>query len=162
CGGASPWLILLAGVCQKLEVRPSMRIPKRTLVVGAASVALVSMVAVGFVALHGTSNAAGSPTTYVVAFNQQSGLPANVHQIAATAGSTIKTRIAEKGGIGVVSTKPDIAAQMGANTGVLAVDTETTTKLIDTVADRPSWASGTNNGGNGSATGSDAQTMPDP
>lgn len=94
--------------------------------------------------------------TWVVAFNQTSGLPANVDQMVKDAGGTITTRLPEIGGIGVQSDNPNFAAAMMANPQVKAADVATETKLIEPVAD-----SADNNGGTYSPPGPDPQPMPD-
>lgn len=115
-----------------------------------------------FLAVPAVKTHADVPTAYVVAFNQSSGLPANADQIVANAGGTITTRIPEIGGIEVSSTNPSFAAQVATDPSVKAADVATPTQLIDPVVDdSASSASGGNNGGNYSPTGSDAQPMPD-
>ncbi|MDX6369270.1 MAG: hypothetical protein QOG93_772 [Gaiellaceae bacterium] len=118
---------------------------------------LVSSVAVVALALTGGASGGSAAVHYTVAFNQQSGLPANVDQMVAAAGGTITARLPEIGGIGVVSDNPNFAQAIAANSTVKSADVSATTGLIDPVAD-----SADNNGGNASATGSDAQAMPDP
>src|SRR5438270_10338374 len=73
--------------------------------------------------------------TFVVAFSQQSGLPANVDQIIANAGGTITIRMPEIGGIGVTSSNPNFATQIAADPSVKAAGVATQTKLIDPVPD---------------------------
>jgi subtilisin family serine protease len=115
--------------------------------------------ALAVVALAAAGGAAGGNATvhYTVAFNQPSGLPANVDQMVAAAGGTIALKLPEIGGVGVDSDNPNFAQAIAANSTVKSADVSATTGLIDPVAD-----SADNNGGNASPTGSDAQAMPDP
>ncbi len=116
------------------------------------------------VALTAAGGAAGgsAPVQYTIAFNQQSGLPANVDQMVAAAGGKITTRVPEIGGIGVVSDNPNFAAEIAKDASVKAADVSATTGLIDPVADDATAQDSGNNGGTSSPTGSDAQAMPDP
>jgi len=107
------------------------------------------------------ASASAQSQTFVVAFNQSSGLPANVDQLVASAGGTIAIRLPEIGGIGVVSSNPNFAAQIAQDPSVKSADVATATQLIDPVLE-PSVNSSTNKGGNSSNTGSDSQPMPDP
>src|SRR5438477_12540680 len=67
---------------------------------------------------------------YVVAFNTPSGLPADVDKMVADAGGTIVERIPEIAGIGVLSSNPNFASAMSANSSVKAADLATTTSLF--------------------------------
>jgi subtilisin family serine protease len=97
--------------------------------------------------------------TWVVAFQQNDGLPSNVDSMVSAAGGTIVTKIPEIGGIAVSSSNPNFIAAIKANKQVKSADIATATQLIDPVD--PSEQSADNNGGNASPTGSDLQAMPD-
>jgi subtilisin family serine protease len=100
---------------------------------------------------------------YVIAFNQPNGLPNNVDQIVAAAGGTIVERVPEIGGVGVSSDNPDFLTKIAANSSVKSADVATQISLDPTWnRSDPTAASSTDNGGNASPTGSDAQPMPDP
>jgi subtilisin family serine protease len=101
-----------------------------------------------------------TPTTYVVAFSQSSGLPADTDQIVAAAGGIVTVRMPEIGGIGVTSSNPNFAAQIARSAEVKSADVATQTQIIDPVPE-PGITSASDNGGNYSPTGSDAQPMPD-
>jgi subtilisin family serine protease len=107
--------------------------------------------------------AAAASNHYTVAFNQPSGLPANVDQIISAAGGTIVERLPEIGGVGVVSDDPNFLTRLASESSVKAADVSAETSLDPTWnrAD-PAGDSSTNNGGTYSPTGSDAQPMPDP
>jgi subtilisin family serine protease len=96
---------------------------------------------------------------FTVAFNNASGLPANVDQMVAAAGGTITVRIPEIGGIGVESSNPNFAQDIAKSNTVRAAGVSAETGLID--PQDPSADSADNNGGNVTPTGSDAQPMPD-
>jgi subtilisin family serine protease len=110
-----------------------------------------------------TMASAQQPVTqqWVVAFNSQNSLPANVDKIVASAGGTINLRLPQIGGIGVVSSNPNFATDVAKDASVKSADIATETKLIDPVIE-PGITSATDNGGTYSPTGSDAQAMPDP
>jgi lantibiotic leader peptide-processing serine protease len=95
-------------------------------------------------------------TTYVVAFNQSSGLPADVDQIVSKAGGSITSRLPEIGGIAVESSDPNFAANVAKDSSVKAAGIATPTLLIDPIAD-----SADNNGGTYTPPGPDTQGMPD-
>jgi subtilisin family serine protease len=101
----------------------------------------------------------GSNQTYVVAFQNSSGLPDNVDAMVTAAGGTIVTKVPEIGGIAATSANPNFIAQITANASVKSADVATATALIE--PQDPTTSSSTNNGGNASPTGSDAQPMPD-
>ena len=118
---------------------------KGLLALAAAALAVVALSAAG------GAVGAGSATDYTVAFNSPNSLPSNVDQIVAAAGGTITTRIPQIGGIGVTSTNPNFAAQMGANTTVKAVGQSITTSIGPTMEqpsiDADAAAAGSSNGG---------------
>jgi lantibiotic leader peptide-processing serine protease len=97
--------------------------------------------------------------TWVVAFQQNDGLPSNVDNMVAQAGGTVVSKVPEIGGIAVSSSNPNFGATMKANKQVKAADIATATQLIE--PSDPSTASADNNGGNYTPTGSDTQAMPD-
>jgi lantibiotic leader peptide-processing serine protease len=135
-----------------------LRLVRLALAAAAATLAVVIVTA-------GAATGASGPVQYTVAFNQQSGLPANVDAMVAAAGGTITTRIPEIGGIGVTSSNPDFAAAIGADAQVKAVGQSAQTSLSPTM--EPSSldaqiAGAGNNGGTATPTGSDSQPMPDP
>lgn len=119
--------------------------------IGLAAVALVVTSAVG------ASNAGSQH--YTVAFNNPSGLPANVDKLVADAGGTIVERLPEIGGIGVESSNPDFAAAMAAYNSVKAADVSAIASVPEPLDFTTQDAD--NNGGTYSPTGSDAQPMPD-
>ena len=100
--------------------------------------------------------------TYSVAFNGN-GLPANVDKLVADAGGRIVLRIPEIGALGVESDNPNFAANISKNAQVRAADVAVETSLTPTWDNKNDLTadSSTNNGGNYSPTGSDAQPMPD-
>lgn len=96
---------------------------------------------------------------FTVAFTNASGLPANVDQLVKNAGGTIVERLPEIGGIGVESSNPNFAQDIGKSNTVKAAG-------LSAEASVPSdpdagIASADDNGGNVTPTGSDAQPMPD-
>jgi subtilisin family serine protease len=97
--------------------------------------------------------------TFVVAFQQNDGLPSNVDNMVAQAGGTIVTKIPEIGGIAVSSSNPNFIAAIKANKQVKSADIATATQLIEPADFTTETAD--NNGGNASPTGSDLQAMPD-
>ena len=97
--------------------------------------------------------------TFVVAFQQNDGLPNNVDSMVSAAGGSIVTKVPEIGGIAVSSSNPNFIAAMKANKQVKSADIATATQLIDPMG--PSEQSADNNGGNATPTGSDLQAMPD-
>lgn len=105
------------------------------------------------------SNAQTTTQSWVVAFHNANGLPANVDDIVAKAGGTIVAKAPEIGGLLATSSDPNFGAAMANNNSVLSSDIATSTQLIE--PSDPSTASADNNGGNYSPTGSDAQAMPD-
>jgi subtilisin family serine protease len=107
--------------------------------------------------------ATAAPTVhYVVAFNQPSGLPANVDKLIANAGGTIAERLPEIGGVGVLSDNPNFLANLAKESSVKAADVATEVSLTPTLyTGDPTASSATDNGGTYSPTGSDAQAMPD-
>jgi len=134
---------------------------QRSLVIQLATAfALVALFAlpasVGRAHTHSTSTS----TNYVVAFNQQSSLPANVDQLVANAGGTITVRLPEIGGIGVSSNSPNFAPDDAADPSVKSADVATQTKLPDPADEGTADTSGTssdNNGGTYSPAGPDPQ-----
>ena len=110
-----------------------------------------------------TIASAQQPVTrqWVVAFNSQNSVPANVDKIVASAGGTITLRLPQIGGIGVVSSNPNFATDIAKDASVKSADVATETKLIDPVIE-PGITSATDNGGTYSPTGPDSQPMPDP
>jgi len=108
--------------------------------------------------------ATAAPTHYVVAFNQPSGLPANVDKLIADVGGTVVERLPEIGGVGVLSENPNFVAEVRANSQVKAADLSTEINLDHTwMRDNDVGAdSATDNGGNYSPAGADPQPMPDP
>lgn len=104
-----------------------------------------------------TAFAQNTTRTYVVAFNQSSGLPANVDQIVTNAGGKITTRLTQIGGIAVESSDPDFATKVARDSSVKAAGIATPTQLIDPIAQDAD-----NNGGTYAAPGPDTQGMPDP
>src|SRR5947209_19370993 len=96
-----------------------------------------------------------SNQTYVVAFQNTSGLPSNVDDIVAAAGGTTIAKMPEIGGIAATSANPNFIAQVTANATVKSADVATATALIE--PQDPSTASADNNGGSYSPTGSDTQ-----
>ena len=108
-----------------------------------------------------TASAQQSSTRqWVVAFNQQNSLPANADKIVAAAGGTINIRLALIGGVGVLSSNPNFAADIAKDASVKSADIATATQLIDPIPE-PGVTSSTDNGGTYSPTGSDTQAMPD-
>src|SRR5690348_1424662 len=100
---------------------------------------------------------AQSSKTYVVAFNQQSGLPANVDQLVTSAGGKIVAKLPEIGGIEVTSSDANFISKIAKDSSVRAADEATPTQLIDPVAQDAG-----NNGGTFSPTGPDTDPrMPD-
>jgi hypothetical protein len=106
-----------------------------------------------------TQAQSSSTQTFVVAFQQNDGLPSNVDNIVSAAGGTIVTKIPEIGGIAVSSSNPNFIAAIKANKQVKSADIATATQLIDPID--PTEQSADNNGGNYTPTGSDTQAMPD-
>lgn len=127
-----------------------------------AAFALAFVCAVtGVCSAAGFASADPGPTLYSVAFNNASGLPANVDQIVANAGGTIVTRIPQIGGIGVESANPNFISAIQADSSVKAAGVAVTTSIPESngvTAD----AGSDNNAGTYSPTGSDSQVMPDP
>jgi hypothetical protein len=102
----------------------------------------------------------GTATTYVVAFQQNDGLPSNVDTLVSQAGGSIVTKVPEIGGIAVSSTNPNFISAIKANKGVKAADIATATQLIEPAGFQTE--SSDNNGGNATPTGFDCATcMPD-
>src|SRR3954451_1497806 len=96
---------------------------------------------------------------FTVAFNNTSGLPANVDQLVKDAGGTIVERLPEIGGIGVESSNPNFAQDIGTANTVKAADVSAQTSIPEDV-DVTAQDAG-DNGGTYTPTGSDAQAMPD-
>src|SRR3954469_7538551 len=105
----------------------------------------------------GSSNAAQH---YTVAFNNPSGLPANVDQLVANAGGTITERVADIGGIGVVSSNPNFAQDIAKSNTVKAAGVSALTSVPE--QQDFTTESATDNSGTYEPTGSDTQAMPDP
>jgi lantibiotic leader peptide-processing serine protease len=125
---------------------------------------VASAVAVAAFTIAGAATGGSAPVQYTVAFNNPSGLPADVDQMVAKAGGTITTRIPEIGGIGVVSSDPNFMANLNANSSVKAVATSVEASVGPTMESSDldaQIADAGNNGGTYSPTGSDAQPMPD-
>jgi subtilisin family serine protease len=101
------------------------------------------------------------PQHYTIAFTNPNGLPANVDQIVAQAGGTIVERLPEIGGVGAESSNPSFAQDVAKNNSVWAASVSAQTSLIDPQVQDTGADSATDNGGNASPTGSDAQPMPD-
>jgi subtilisin family serine protease len=118
---------------------------------------LGTLAVVAFLVTGGAGTAGdGASLNYTVAFNQPTGLPANVDQLVANAGGTITLRLPEIGGIGVRSANPNFAVDIAKDATVKAAGVSATTSLIDPVVQDAD-----NNGGTYSPPGSDAQGMPD-
>jgi lantibiotic leader peptide-processing serine protease len=110
-----------------------------------------------FSAVCGSGMFAQTSRTYAVAFQQQSGLPANVDQLVASAGGTIVAKLPEIGGLEVSSSDPNFISKIASNASVRAADVATPTQLIDPVVQDAS-----DNGGTYSPTGPDVDpSMPD-
>jgi lantibiotic leader peptide-processing serine protease len=124
---------------------------------GAVLTLLASGLAIAALAMVGGAAGGSTAVNYTVAFNQPSGLPANVDKLVAAAGGTITMRLPEIGGIGVSSDNPTFASVIAKNSSVKSADVSAQASLIDPVVD-----SAADNGGNYSPTGSDTQAMPDP
>ncbi len=124
--------------------------------------AALALVAFMIFATAGTASEGGAKD-YSVAFNQQSGLPANVEAMVAAAGGTITMRLPEIGGIGVTSANPNFADEMAANASVKAAGAAAIASIGPSgpAAFDAAIADAGNNGGTASPTGSDAQAMPD-
>jgi subtilisin family serine protease len=124
---------------------------------------LVLSIAAAAIFVRSASAQAPAAQHFVIAFNQESGLPANVDSIIRNAGGTITERVPEIGGIGVVSSNPSFAAAIAANASVKSVDLATSISLA------PVWdkthdlnASGTGNGGSNGGQFSPAGPAPQP
>jgi lantibiotic leader peptide-processing serine protease len=102
-----------------------------------------------------------STQTWVVAFQNPSGLPANVDTMVSQAGGQITVKVPEIGGLAATSKDPNFATNMAKNAAVRSVAIATATQLIDPPNEDPSEQSASDNGGTYSPTGSDAQPMPD-
>src|SRR5690242_13961654 len=89
----------------------------------------VLSIAAAAIFIRSASAQAPAAQHFVIAFNQQSGLPANVDSIVRNAGGTITERVPEIGGIGVVSSSPSFAAAIAANASVKSVDLATSIGL---------------------------------
>src|SRR5438045_1341204 len=74
------------------------------------------------VALPATAAPTDPVQHYAVAFNQPSGLPANVDKLIADAGGTIVQRLPEIGGVGVDSSNPNFLANLAKESSVKAAD----------------------------------------
>jgi subtilisin family serine protease len=96
---------------------------------------------------------------FTVAFNNTSSLPANVDQLVKDAGGTIVERLPEIGGIGVESSNPNFAQDIGKANTVKAADVSAQTSIPEDY-DVTAQDAG-DNGGTYTPTGSDAQPMPD-
>lgn len=126
---------------------------RRTMTLGAVLAVLLSLL--GTARSAAPAQAAGPPQTWVVAFNQSNGLPANVDTLVAAAGGTITSRLPEIGGIAVSSTNANFGAAIAGNASVKSADLAVASGLID-----PNNAE--NNGGTYSPPGPDPQPEPDP
>jgi subtilisin family serine protease len=125
----------------------------------AAAMMLVALLLLGK-ATTVTQAQSSSAQTFVVAFQQNDGLPTNVDSMVSAAGGTIVNKIPEIGGIAVSSSNPNFIATMKANKQVKSADIATATQLIEPA--NFTTESADNNGGTYSPTGSDLQAMPDP
>ena len=136
----------------------SWRRPGFVRIAAAGALMLVALLFLGK-ATSVTQAQSSSSQTFVVAFQQNDGLPSNVDSIVSAAGGTIVTKIPEIGGIAVSSSNPNFIAAIKANKQVKSADIATATQLIEPADFNTETAD--NNGGTASPTGSDLQAMPD-
>jgi hypothetical protein len=84
--------------------------------------------AVGSVLALAAAIANAQPTTYAIAFRQQSGLPADVDAVLGRAGGTIVARLPEIGGVAATSAAPGFAARVAQDRSVKSADVAATAR----------------------------------
>src|SRR3954452_24550675 len=121
--------------------------------------ALVAGIAAAVLVPASAMGSSNGSQHFTVAFNNTSGLPANVDQTVNAAGGTITDRLAAIGGIGVESSNPNFAADIAQNNTVKAAGVSAETGLI--APSDPTAQDADNNGGTASPTGTDSEPEPD-
>jgi subtilisin family serine protease len=121
--------------------------------------ALTALAAVTLVVTSAVGASNAGTQHYTVAFNNASGLPANVDALIANAGGTIRFKLPDIGGVAVESSNPNFADAIAKVASVRAADVSATTSTI--MPEDPTIQDADNNGGNATPTGSDTQPMPD-